>query len=74
MLRTGSISPCVEPSGLAMDAKDGVLFSVCDNKMMVVADMKTLKVLATPAIAQVLTPRNMTRARVLRSVQMAKER
>src|SRR6516162_5352152 len=33
--------------------------------MMVVADMKTLKVLATPAIAQVLTPRNMTPAPVL---------
>ena len=38
------------PSGLALDSKDGVLFSVCDNKMMAVADMKTLKVLATPAI------------------------
>jgi hypothetical protein len=50
LLRTVPIAPCGEPSGLAMDAKDGVLFSVCDNKMMAVADMKTLKVLETPAI------------------------
>jgi len=50
VLRTVPISPCVEPSGLAMDTKEGVLFPGCDNKMMVVADMKTLKVLATPAI------------------------
>lgn len=50
VVRAVSISPCEEPSGLAMDAKDGVLFSVCDNKMMVVADMKTLKVVATPPI------------------------
>ena len=32
VLRTVPISPCVEPSGLAMDAKEGVLFSVCDNR------------------------------------------
>jgi len=50
VLRTASISPCEEPSGLAIDGKDGVLFSVCDNKMMAVTDMKSLKVIATPAI------------------------
>ena len=50
VLRTASLAPCDSPSGLALDSKDGVLFSVCDNKMMAVADMKTLKVLATPAI------------------------
>jgi DNA-binding beta-propeller fold protein YncE len=50
VLRTGSIAPCQEPSGLAMDSKDGVLFSVCDNKMMTVTDIKSLKVVATPAI------------------------
>jgi hypothetical protein len=33
-----------------LDGKDGVLFSVCDNKMMAVTDMKSLKVVATPAI------------------------
>jgi DNA-binding beta-propeller fold protein YncE len=50
VVRTGSIAPCQEPSGLAMDSKDGVLFSVCDNKMMTVTDIKSLKVVATPAI------------------------
>ena len=50
VLRTGSIAPCQEPSGLAMDSKDGVLFSVCDNKMMTVTDIKSLKVVAMPAI------------------------
>jgi len=50
VLRTASIAPCESPSGLALDSKDGVLFSVCDNKMMAVTDMKSLKVVATPAI------------------------
>ena len=50
VVRTGSIAPCQEPSGLAMDSKDGVLFSVCDNKMMTVTDIKSLKVVAMPAI------------------------
>jgi DNA-binding beta-propeller fold protein YncE len=50
VLRTGSIAPCQEPSGLALDSKDGVLFSVCDNKMMAVTEIKSLKVVATPAI------------------------
>jgi hypothetical protein len=35
-----------------MDAKDSLRFSVCDNKMMAVADMKTLKVIATPPIGR----------------------
>lgn len=50
VVRTSSISPCEEPSGLALDEKDGVLFSACDNKMMAVTDVKSLKVVATPAI------------------------
>jgi len=50
VLRTASIAPCESPSGLAIDTKDGVLFSVCDNKMMTVTDIKGLKVIATPAI------------------------
>ena len=50
VLRTASLSPCEEPSGLAIDGKDGVLFSVCDNKMMAVTDIKSLKVVATPPI------------------------
>lgn len=50
VLRTASLAPCDSPSGLALDTKDGVLFSVCDNKMMAVTDLKSLKVVATPAI------------------------
>jgi YVTN family beta-propeller protein len=45
-----SIAPCDSPSGLAIDAKKGRLYSVCDNKMMVVSDPVAGKVLATPAI------------------------
>jgi YVTN family beta-propeller protein len=48
--RHASISPCEEPSGLAIDTKDGVLFSSCGNKIMAVTDIKSLKVIATPAI------------------------
>ncbi len=47
-----SIKPCEEPSGLAIDTKKSVLFSVCGNKMMAVTDAKTLKVIATPEIGQ----------------------
>ena len=44
-----SIAPCEGPSGLAISPK-GLLFSVCENKMMVVSDPATGKVVATPAI------------------------
>ncbi len=47
--RRYSIAPCDEPSGLAIDPKKLVLYSVCGNKMMVVSDPATGKVLATPA-------------------------
>jgi YVTN family beta-propeller protein len=47
-----SIAPCDSPSGLAIDAKKGRLYSVCDNKMMVVSDPAAGKVLATPAIGE----------------------
>ncbi len=50
VLRTVSLAPCESPSGLALDSKNGVLFSVCDNKMMAVTDIKSLKVVATPPI------------------------
>jgi DNA-binding beta-propeller fold protein YncE len=40
---------CEGPSGLGIDAAGGKLFAVCD-KMMSVIDVKTGKVLATPAI------------------------
>jgi YVTN family beta-propeller protein len=50
VLRHASLSPCESPSGLAIDVKNKKLFSVCDNKMMAVTDIATLKVVATPPI------------------------
>ncbi len=50
VMRRASLAPCEEPSGLAIDVKDKVLFSVCGNKTMAVTDIGTLKVIATPAI------------------------
>jgi YVTN family beta-propeller protein len=50
LTRRESIKPCEDPSGLAIDVKKSVLFSVCGNKMMAVTDAKTLKVIATPEI------------------------
>ncbi len=43
-----SIAPCDSPSGLAIDPK-GRLYSVCENKMMIVSDPAAGKVLASPA-------------------------
>jgi YVTN family beta-propeller protein len=45
-----SLSPCVEPSGMAFDAKSRRLFSVCSNRLMAVSDPDAGKVVATPAI------------------------
>ena len=45
-----SLSPCQEPSGLAFDAKNRKLFSVCANRLMAISDPDTGKVVATPAI------------------------
>src|SRR3954451_7149908 len=45
-----SLSPCEEPSGLAIDTKGRHLFSVCSNRLMAVSDPDTGKVVATPAI------------------------
>jgi len=45
-----SIAPCDGPSGLAMDPKKLILYSVCGNKMMIVSNPATGKVLATPEI------------------------
>jgi DNA-binding beta-propeller fold protein YncE len=49
---TWPLSPCQEPSGLAIDRKNRRLFSGCDNKMMAVVDADSGKVLATPAIGE----------------------
>jgi YVTN family beta-propeller protein len=45
-----SIAPCDGPSGLAFDPKRSLLYSVCGNKMMIVSNPATGKVVATPAI------------------------
>ena len=45
-----SLKPCDEPSGLAIDAKNRRLFSVCGNRLMAVSDPDSGKVVATPAI------------------------
>ncbi|MGO9260529.1 MAG: YncE family protein [Bryobacteraceae bacterium] len=50
VLRRTSLAPADGPSGLAIDAKNKKLFSVCGNKMMAVIDIPTMKVIATPAI------------------------
>lgn len=47
-----SIAPCDGPSGLAINLKNSYLFSVCGNKMMIVSDPLSGKVIATPAIGQ----------------------
>jgi YVTN family beta-propeller protein len=46
-----SIAPCDSPSGLVIDPK-GRLYSVCENKMMIVSDPATGKVLATVPIGE----------------------
>ncbi|MFB3777480.1 MAG: YncE family protein [Bryobacteraceae bacterium] len=47
VLRQSSIAPCDGPVGLAVDAKNDRLFSVCGNKTMAVIDAETGKVIAT---------------------------
>jgi DNA-binding beta-propeller fold protein YncE len=44
-----SIAPCDSPSGMAISAKF-ILASVCDNKMAIISDPATGKVLAQPVI------------------------
>lgn len=48
--RRYSIAPCDGPSGMALDPKRNLLYSVCSNKMMIVSDPATGKIIATPAI------------------------
>ncbi|HEY6871611.1 MAG TPA: YncE family protein [Geobacteraceae bacterium] len=49
-LRRFSLKPCDEPTGLALDAEHGRLFSGCHNRMMTVLDTKSGKVIATVSI------------------------
>ena len=52
VIKTWSLAPCEEPSGLAIDQKHRRLFSGCHNKMMAVVNADTGKVIATPAIGE----------------------
>jgi DNA-binding beta-propeller fold protein YncE len=44
-IATWSIAPGEGPSGLAMDIKNNILFSGCHNKMMMIVNAKTRKVI-----------------------------
>ena len=44
------LAPCKSPSGLSMDTKNRRLYAVCDDKVSVVVNPDTGKVVATPAI------------------------
>jgi DNA-binding beta-propeller fold protein YncE len=50
--KTWSIAPGEEPSGLALDKENHRLFSVCSNKLMVVSDAESGKVITTLPIGE----------------------
>ena len=52
VLNTWPIAPCEEPSALAFDAEHDRLFAGCHNKMMVVVDSDSGKVVATVPIGE----------------------
>jgi DNA-binding beta-propeller fold protein YncE len=52
VVKTWPLTPCEEPSGLAMDPQHRRLFAGCHNKMMAVVDADSGKVIATPAIGE----------------------
>ena len=52
VLSRWSIAPGEEPSGLAIDATNRRLFSVCDNKLMVISDPDNGKVVTTVPIGE----------------------
>ena len=52
VLNRRPLSPCTEPSGLAIDIVHHRLFAVCRNKMMAVVDALNGKIVATPAIGE----------------------
>ncbi len=47
-----SLAPCQEPTGLAIDAKAGLLFAGCGNKLAAVVRTSDGKLLGTPAIGE----------------------
>ncbi len=50
VLHTWPLAPGTSPSGLALDAKNRRLFSVCDNNKMVVMNADTGQIVAIPSI------------------------
>jgi len=50
LLAKWPLAPCEGPSGLAIDRVHQRLFSGCGNKTMAIVDMKTGKVVASPAV------------------------
>lgn len=50
--RKWSLAPCEAPSGLAIDTKHARLFSVCENKLMAISDVKAGKLLTTLPIGE----------------------
>jgi len=52
VVRTWSLAPCEEPSGLAIDRKHQRLFSVCDNQKMAISDTANGKLVTTVEIGK----------------------
>lgn len=52
VVQTWQIAPGKEPSGLAFDVKNHRLFSVCDNKLLVVLNSESGKVVTTLKIGE----------------------
>ncbi len=52
VLRHIALGPGEEPTGLAIDAKNGLLFSACHNQLMIVLDANTGKILANLPIGK----------------------
>jgi DNA-binding beta-propeller fold protein YncE len=52
VIRSWTIAPGIEPSGLAIDLLSRKLFSVCDNKLMVVSDIASGNVQDTVIIGE----------------------
>jgi DNA-binding beta-propeller fold protein YncE len=52
ILHRWPLSGCKEPTGLAIDQKNRLLFAVCQNKRMDVVNADTGKVIATPSIGE----------------------
>jgi YVTN family beta-propeller protein len=48
--RKVKLDQCDAPSGLAIDRKDRKLFSVCENKMMAITDIPSMRVVGTAPI------------------------